>query len=124
MYMVDIKILQEKLKYLVQIESTSNEFEIFDLILDFYNLDSGYALLMKFDYLGAIDSQIPHFFGDVEEMMEKMKKIISKVTVTPEKKISLSQDVVVESLIDKIDYSAEEKHIFTVSFMVHYIDKN
>ena len=72
--MVDIKILQEKLKYLIQIESTSNEFEIFDLILDFYNLDSGYALLIKFDYLGAIDSQIPHFFGDVEEMMEKMKK--------------------------------------------------
>lgn len=122
--MADTKILQEKLKYLMQLESESNEFEIFDLILDFYHLDSGYALLIKFDYLGAIDTQMPHFLGDVGDMMEKMRTIVSKVTVTPEIKISLTQDVIVESFIDKIDFSAEEKHIFTVSFVVHYIDKN
>jgi hypothetical protein len=36
----------------------------------------------------------------------------------------LSQEVNVESFIDQIDYKIEDTHIFTISFLVHYPDKN
>jgi len=123
MNMADTKILSEKLKYLMEMES-NREFEIFDLDLDFFNGFSGYQLIMKFDYFGAIDSQIPHFYGDMTEMMEKIQKIVSKVTITPEKKLSFSQEVSIESLIDQIDFRVEDKHIFTINFLVHYLDKD
>ena len=117
------KILAEKLKYLISMES-SGKFEIFDLDVDFYVGNSGYQLIMKFDYFGVIDSQMPGFATDISKMIEKIEKIVSKVTITPERKLSLSQEVNVESFIDQIDYKIEDTHIFTISFLVHYPDKN
>jgi hypothetical protein len=120
--MESTKILSEKLKYLIGLES--REFEIFDLDVDFYNGNSGYQLFIKFDYFGLIDSAMPGFGTDVSKMIQKIENIVSKVTVTPERKISLSQEVIVESFIDEIEYKIEDKHIFTVSFLVHYPDKD
>jgi hypothetical protein len=57
-------------------------------------------------------------------MIEKIEKIVSKVTITPEKKLSLSQEVEVESFINEIDWKIEDKHIFTMDFLVHYLDNN
>jgi hypothetical protein len=121
--MVDTKILSEKLKYLIEQES-NQQFEIFDLDVDFYDGNSGYQLFIKFDYFGVIDSQMPGFATDISKMIEKIEKIVSKVTVTPERRLSLSQEVEVESFIDQIDYKIEDKHIFTISFLVHYPDKD
>ena len=115
--------LSEKLKYLMEQES-NRQFEIFDLDVDFYDGMSGYQLFIKFDYCGIIDSQMPGFATDISKMIEKIEKIVSKVTITPEKKLSLSQKVEVESFIDQIDYKIEDKHIFTISFLVHYLDNN
>jgi hypothetical protein len=53
-----------------------------------------------------------------------MEKIVSKVTITPERKLSFSQKVEVESFIDQIDYKIEDRHIFTIAFLVHYLDNN
>lgn len=117
------KILAEKLKYLISTES-SGKFEIFDLDVDFYDGNSGYQLFIKFDYFGVIDSQMPGFATDISKMIEKIEKIVSKVTITPERKLSMSQEVNVESFIDQIDYKIEDRHIFTISFLVHYPDKN
>lgn len=117
------KILAEKLKYLISTES-SGKFEIFDLDVDFYVGNSGYQLIMKFDYFGVIDSQMPGFATDISKMIEKIEKIVSKVTITPERKLSLSQEVNVESFIDQIDYKIEDTHIFNISFLVHYPDNN
>ena len=117
------KILAEKLKYLISTES-SGKFEIFDLDVDFYDGNSGYQLFIKFDYFGVIDSQMPGFATDISKMVEKIEKIVSKVTITPERKLSMSQEVNVESFIDQIDYKIEDTHIFTISFLVHYPDKN
>ena len=117
------KILAEKLKYLISTES-SGKFEIFDLDVDFYDGNSGYQLFIKFDYFGVIDSQMPGFATDISKMIEAIEKIISKVTITPERKLSLSQEVNVESFIDQIDYKIEDTHIFTISFLVHYPDNN
>ena len=118
--MESTKILSEKLKYLIGLES--REFKIFDLDVDFY--DNGYQLFIKFDYFGVIDSQMSGFARDISKMIEKIEKIVSKVTITPERKLSLSQEVEVESFIDKIDYKFEDTHIFTISFLVHYLDNN
>jgi hypothetical protein len=121
--MIDTKKLSEKLKYLMEQES-NRQFEIFDLDVDFYDGMSGYQLFIKFDYFGVIDSQMPGFATDISKMIEKIEKIVSKVTITPERKLSLSQKVEVESFIDQIDYKIEDKHIFTISFLVHYLDNN
>jgi hypothetical protein len=119
----DQKTLAEKLKYLISMES-SGKFEILDLDVDFYDGNSGYQLFIKFDYFGVIDSQMPGFTTDISKMIEKIEKIVSKVTITPERKLSLSQEVNVESFIDQIDYKIEDTHIFTISFLVHYPDNN
>ena len=119
----DQKILAEKLKYLISMES-SGKFEILDVDVDFYERNSGYQLFIKFDYFGVIDSQMPGFTTDISKMIEKIEKIISKVTITPERKLSLSQEVNVESFIDQIDYKIEDTHIFNISFLVHYPDNN
>ena len=117
------KILAEKLKYLISMES-SGKFEILDVDVDFYERNSGYQLFIKFDYFGVIDSQMPGFATDISKMIETIEKIVSKVTITPERKLSLSQEVYVESFIDQIDYKIEDTHIFTISFLVHYPDNN
>jgi hypothetical protein len=119
----DQKILAEKLKYLISMES-SGKFEILDVDVDFYERNSGYRLFIKFDYFGVIDSQMPGFATDISKMIETIEKIVSKVTITPERKLSLSQEVNVESFIDQIDYKIEDTHIFTISFLVHYPDNN
>jgi hypothetical protein len=120
---VNYKVLLEKLKYLIGQES-NGQFEILDVDVDFYDGNSGYQLFIKFDYFGVIDSQMPGFATDISKMIEKIEKIVSKVTITPERKLSLSQEVYVESFIDKIDYKIEDTHIFTISFLVHYPDNN
>lgn len=122
--MVDIKILSEKLKYLMEQES-NQEFEILDLDVNFYDQTREYQLFIKFDYDGVLYPQIPKFFGDVSKMIEKFEKIVSKVTITPEKKLSLTQRVeIVETFIDNIEYQVEDTHIFSLSILVHYPDKD
>ena len=121
--MIDTKKLSEKLKYLIG-EESNRQFEILDVEVDFYNGNSGYQLFIKFDYFGVINSQMPGFAADISKMIEKIEKIVSKVTVTPERKLSLSQKVEVESFIDQIEYKIEDTHIFTISFLVHYLDKD
>jgi hypothetical protein len=120
---VNYKVLLEKLKYLIGQES-NGQFEILDVDVDFYDGNSAYQLFIKFDYFGVIDSQMPGFATDISKMIEKIEKIVSKVTITPERKLSLSQEVYVESFIDQIDYKIEDTHIFNISFLVHYPDNN
>ena len=120
---VNYRVLLEKLKYLIGQES-NGQFEILDVDVDFYDGNSGYQLFIKFDYFGVIDSQMPGFATDISKMIETIEKIVSKVTITPERKLSLSQEVNVESFIDQIDYKIEDTHIFTISFLVHYPDNN
>ena len=59
---------------------------------------------------------MPGFATDISKMIETIEKIVSKVTITPERKLSLSQEVYVESFIDQIDYKIEDTHIFNISF--------
>jgi hypothetical protein len=120
---INQKVLVEKLKYLIGQES-NGQFEILDVDVDFYERNSGYQLFIKFDYFGVIDSQMPGFATDISKMIETIEKIISKVTITPERKLSLSQEVNVESFIDQIEYKIEDTHIFTISFLVHYPDND
>lgn len=121
--MINIKTLSEKLKYLIG-EESDRQFEILEVDVDFYDANSGYQLFIEFDYFGAIDNQMPKFAKDISIMIEKIEKIVSKVTITPEGRLTLSQEVKVESFINRIEYEIEATHIFTVSFLVHYLDKD
>lgn len=121
--MVDTKILSEKLKYLME-QETNQEFEILYLDVDFYEGNSGYQLFIKFDYFGVINSQMPGFAKDISIMIEKIEKIVSKVTITRERRLSLSQKVHVESFINQIEYEVEATHIFNITFLVDYLVNN
>jgi hypothetical protein len=113
------KILEEKLKYLI--EQESYEFNIIEIHYD--SIVPGYILDVKFDYDGPIDPQIPSFFEDISTMLSKFGKILEKFTITRSGKLSVSQKVLVEDyIINEFNYKQEEIHIFSVSFMIIYIN--
>ena len=130
----DQKILAEKLKYLISMES-SGKFEILELDLDIeyesvFRLKDGerdlyaYFLNVKFDYLMPISHDsvsLPSDFKHVIELFEN--KYISSWGLTRQGKIKKSEHYLVDfSWIDSIDYKFEERHIFTMSFKMEPVD--
>ena len=130
----DQKILAEKLKYLISMES-SGKFEIFELDVDIeyesvFRLKDGerdlyaYFLYVKFDYLMPMSHDsvsFPQDFKNVIELFEK--KYLSSWGLTKQGKIKKSEfDLVDFSWIDSIDYKFEERHIFTMSFKMLPVD--
>ena len=128
------KILSEKLKYLISMES-SGKFEIFELDIDIeyenvFNLKDGerdlyaYFLYVKFDYLEAMSHDsvsLPTDFERVIELFEK--KYLSSWGLTRKGKIKKSEhDLVDFSWISSIDYKFEESHIFTMTFKMEPVD--
>jgi len=118
------KVLVEKLKYLIELES-DNDFKIIFLDIDYYDGKSGYALDIKFEYDGIIHGEMPYFTEDINSMMDKLFVILSKVTITPDKKISYTQNLMVnEGYVRTVDFSEDETHTFLVSIFVHYPDND
>jgi hypothetical protein len=130
----DQKILAEKLKYLISMES-SGKFEIFELDMDIdyesvFKLKDGerdlyaYFLYVKFDYLMPMSHDsvsFPQDFKNVIELFEK--KYLSSWGLTRQGKIKKSEhDLVDFSWIDSIDYKFEERHIFTMTFKMEPVD--
>jgi len=118
------KILVEKLKYLIELES-DNEFRIIFLDINYYDGKSGYMLDIKFEYDGIIQGEMPYFTEDINTMMNNLFSILSKITITPDKKISYTQNLMVnEGYIRTVDFSEDETHTFLVSIFVHYPDND
>ena len=128
------RVLLEKLKYLISMES-SNEFEILELDIDIeyenvFSLKDGkrdlytYFLYVKFDYLRAMSHDsvsLPKDFERVIDLFEK--KYLSSWGLTKQGKIKKSElDLVDFSWIDSIDYKFEERHIFTMTFKMLPVD--
>ena len=128
------KILAEKFKYLISMES-SDKFEILELDLDIeyeneFRLKDGerdlyeYFLYVKFDYLQAMSHDSVSFPKDFERVIDLFeKKYLSSWGLTKQGKIKKSELNLVDfSWIDSIDYKFEERHIFTMNFKMIPVD--
>lgn len=115
------KVLSEKLKYLFTIES-NQQFEIFDLDVDFMGGDDYYTIFLTFDYHGPIDGLMYNFSSNIEEMLAKLGNLANNITITPDKKIVLSSEgvSVSEPFINKVNFELEQTHVFSVSIDVMY----
>jgi hypothetical protein len=128
--MIDEKVLEEKLKYLVMMESKP-DFNIltFYIEFDYYDdtkkkLDS-YDINIKFDYDNLLDADIYSFAEGISKMSEKLELALNKYIITREGKIvagNLSNGSATDGAVWGIDYEADNKHIFDMSFRVHYHD--
>jgi hypothetical protein len=126
--MINEEVLSEKLKYLIMSE-ISKRFEIFEFRVEFDYIDyevrdriEQYDIDIKFDYHGTIDSESSGFGTDIETMSEDLRGIISNYTISPEGKIrSGDNDAFVhEGMIWGLEFEADTKHIFNMSFKVNY----
>jgi len=126
--MINEEVLSEKLKYLIMSE-ISKRFEIFEFRVEFDYIDyevrdriEQYDIDIKFDYHGTIDSESSGFGTDIETMSEDLRGIISNYTISPEGKIrSGDNDAFVhEGMIWGLEFEADMKHIFEMSFKVNY----
>jgi hypothetical protein len=126
--MINEEVLSEKLKYLIMSE-ISKRFEIFKFRVEFDYIDyevrdriEQYDIDIKFDYHGTIDSESSGFGTDIETMSEDLRGIISNYTISPEGKIrSGDNDAFVhEGMIWGLEFEADMKHIFEMSFKVNY----
>jgi hypothetical protein len=128
--MINEELATEKLKYLLMTE-TGRDFEILDVGIDFNYTDydkrdklEEYDVDITFDYLLTIDSQSTDFAIDIHKMSEKLRNIILKYTFNSEGKIVKDSDsaFVDHGMIWKVDFIADTKHVFEMSFRVTQLD--
>lgn len=126
--MINEKVLSEKMKYLI-IMNSNNQFEIEDIYVDFEYADSkrekliSYDIDVRFDYPGSIDSQFEDFLIDINRMQEKMKVILNKYTITEDGKLiagEKSKSFSIEPKIYNITYEFDTKHIFDLGYKFLY----
>lgn len=123
--MINEKVLEEKLKYLVISESHGN-YEIQEFGIDFEYTSwtkkdeiSAYNVDIKFDYMLPIDSDSQVFGKDVQGACYGLGEILEKYGITKEGKLTTNEKhVVFPAMIWEIQFSADEKHIFNVSYKV------
>jgi hypothetical protein len=130
--MINEQVLSEKLKYLIMSEM-SKKFEIFEFHVEFIYTDGirntleEYDIDIKFDYQGTIDSESSSFGSDIERMSEQLRGIIMTYTITPEGKIKSGDSDTFSTFVDEgmiwgLEFEADAKHIFNMSFKVNYRD--
>jgi hypothetical protein len=123
--MVNEKILKEKLKYLIMMESMRN-FEIldFDLLIEYENVKrdtiSNYDVIIKFDYLGGISGNLIDFNLKIQSVIGEMFNHLKTYIITPEGKLSKSYygNYETTEIIYGLDFLLDEKHDFTVCFKI------
>jgi hypothetical protein len=130
--MINEQVLSEKLKYLIMSEM-SKKFEIFEFHVEFMYTDGirntleEYDIDIKFDYQGVIDSSSSSFGADIDRMSEQLRGIIMTYTITPEGKIKSGDTDTFSTFVDEgmiwgLEFEADTKHIFNMSFKVNYRD--
>lgn len=126
--MINEEVLSEKLKYLIMAEM-SKKFEFFEFRVEFDYIDyevrdkiEQYDIDIKFDYHGTIDSESSGFGTDIENMSEELRGVFTNYTITPEGKIKSGDNnaFVHEGMIWGLEFEADTKHIFNMSFKVNY----
>jgi hypothetical protein len=133
-----VKILQEKIQYLISMALTEKKFEVMSIDADISTytpkttgseppktLIEEYYIVLVVDYKGSLDSYDPYAFTrDIKNICESMRDCVTEYTITKNGKI-VNSDVDVyasDAFILNIDFKSEELHKFTVSFSFRYPD--
>jgi|LakMenEpi03Aug12_release.lakeMendotaPanAssembly.Ray.scaffolds.fasta_scaffold86826_7 hypothetical protein len=117
------ELLQEKLKYLIMSE-LQGKFEILDFRVEFSYSEpqilEAYDVDVKFDYLSTIDSQASDFGYDINKMSDTFRKAVQKYQINKEGKIVTNSEYLVsDGMIWGIEFQADTKHVFEMSFNVN-----
>jgi hypothetical protein len=123
--MINEEILTEKLKYII-ISESKKEFEIMNVALEMdymYNDETtleSYRVFVKFDYNGSIDPDISYFTRDIKSMSEKMRDIVSKYVLNSKGKLIQGGEntSISEGDIWTLDFAADNRHIFDMSYQI------
>jgi hypothetical protein len=121
--MLKEELLQEKLKYLIMSE-LQGKFEILDFRVEFsyseFQVLEAYDVDVKFDYLSTIDSQASDFGYDINKMSDTFRESVQKYQINKEGKIVTDSEYVVsDGLIWGIEFQADTKHVFEMSYNVN-----
>jgi hypothetical protein len=117
------ELLEEKLKYLIMSE-LQGKFEILDFRVEFSYSEpqilEAYDVDVKFDYLLTIDSQASDFGYDINKMSDTFRKAVQKYQINKEGKIVTNSEYVVgDGMIWGIEFQADTKHVFEMSYNVN-----
>lgn len=131
-----VKILKEKIQYLISMALTERNFDVISVDADIStytpqttgsetpkDLIEEYYILLVVDYKGSLDSYDPYSFGrDIQNMCNSMKNCVTQYTITKNGKIVRGDDDVYcdDAFIIDIDFKYEELHKFKVNFKFIY----
>lgn len=126
-----LKRLEDKLKYLYNMELQQKQFVVSTIDIDFEQdqLESGEWILERvvvqvdFEYDGRLDGDEVYFFTrDLKIMSDKFISAISQYTPTQEGKIvsGSSNSYVSDPMIIRVDYKYEETHNFTLATYISF----
>jgi hypothetical protein len=123
--MINEEILTEKLKYII-ISESKKEFEIMNVALEMdymYNDKTtieSYRVFVKFDYNGIIEPDISYFTKDILHMSDKMSNIVSKYVLNSKGKLIQGGEntSISEGDIWTLDFAADNRHIFDMSYQI------
>jgi hypothetical protein len=131
-----VKILKEKIQYLISVALTERKFEVISIDADISSytpqttgseppktLIDEYYIVLVVDYKGSLDSYEPYAFTrDIKNICESMRNCVTQYTITKNGKIVNGDDdvYVSDAFIMNIDFKYEELHKFTVNFSFTY----
>jgi hypothetical protein len=127
--MINEEVLSEKLKYLIIMNAKPKLFEVISVYIEFEYIDQNHTKLenydvdVKFDYNGELDFDMYSFVHDIQRMSEKLKDILNEYVITEDGKIvegKNSNCFTTYPLIFRIDYKADETHIFDLGYKFTY----
>jgi hypothetical protein len=119
--MFNEEVLGQKLKYLIMME-IREKFDILEFAVEIFE-DKGeisdYIVEIKFDYLKAMDGDMPNLTKDMNKVFNQIADAIEKYSISKQGKIdtNLSNFVHPPQVWD-IDFIYDEKHVFNVSYRV------
>ena len=126
-----LKRLEDKLKYLYNMELQQKQFVVSTIDIDFEQdqLESGEWILERvvvqvdFEYDGRLDGdEVYYFTRDLKIMCDKFTSSLSQYTPTQEGKIvsGSSNSYVSDPMIIRVDYKYEETHNFTLATYISF----
>lgn len=127
--MINEEVLSEKLKYLIITNAESKLFEVMNFYIDFEYFNKNpvklenYNLYIQFDYNGAINFDMYSQFHDIENMCGKLSDILNEYVINEDGKIVAGKNsncFTTEPYIINIEYEADTKHIFGLSYKFSY----
>jgi hypothetical protein len=79
-----------------------------------------YRVFVKFDYNGLISPDLHYFTKDISHMSDKMSNIVSKYVLNSKGKLIQGGEntSISEGDIWTLDFAADDRHIFDMSYQI------